>query len=166
MKAILIDPVKREVRAVEHDNSSYKNIAEAIHAELFTLVRINEVDSVFVDDEGRINGRGEVLGGFRLHGDNRRMYVDLAGYGLVLGSDEEGDAADTTLDAGDVRGRIEWLEGRWFAANPPPPMEIIPLPESLTPGAVADLLHAERVLAEGGESDEDAFYRNLLGPGS
>lgn len=139
MKAILIDPVKREVRAFEYDDSSYKNIAEAIHADLFTLVRINERDSVFVDDEGRINGRGEELGGFRLFGD--AGHVDLAGYGLVLGSDDEDDSADTTLSVQYVTEHVVWLEPQWFKANPPPPTQVVPM-------------------------DDNEFWAHLLGPSS
>lgn len=137
MKAILIDPVAREVRAFEYDNSSYKNIATAIHAELFTLVRLDEVNSVFVDDEGRINGRGKELGGFRIHGNGN--HVELAGYGLVLGSTDEGEAADTTLTVEHVASRIEWLDGQWFVDHPVPPMQVVPM-------------------------SDDEFWQHMLGP--
>lgn len=129
MRAILIDPVQHTINEVEHDASDYHNINKAIRAELFTTINLLEPgDAVFIDDEGRINGRGEGLGGFRLLGDpDESLSVPLAGYGLVLGSDDKGDTAPAKTNLDWLRAHVEWLDGAWFEANPPPPMQYMPL---------------------------------------
>lgn len=141
MKAILIDPVQRSISEIDYDDTDFHNIGRSIHAELFTVVQlVAEGDGVYVDDEGRINGNGERVGGFRLLGEpDRSLHFDLAGYGLVLGSDDEGASQSPKTTMAWLRDHLEWLDADWFKANPPPPMEF----------------HA---------MDDDEFYRHLLGP--
>ena len=50
MKAYLIDAQARTVTETDY-NGDYRHIHKLIGVETFTVVRINDYDSVFVDDE-------------------------------------------------------------------------------------------------------------------
>lgn len=94
MNAYLIDPFARTITTVEY-SGDYKQIYDLIGADCFDLARINrEGDAIFVDDEGLIRDTEQA---FFLHADYPNP---LAGKGLVLGSDSEGEsvAPHTTLD--------------------------------------------------------------------
>ena len=130
VRAILIDPVNRSINAITHDTSDYRNINTTIHADdCFTTVNLLQPgDAVYVGDSGRINGNGEKIGGFRLLGDpDKSLGYDLAGYGLVLGSNEEGFTEDAKTTVAWLLDHIEWREPQWFADNPAPPMQFVPL---------------------------------------
>ena len=51
MKAILIDVKTQEVKEVEHDDT-LQNIYNLVDCRTFDVVRIDDVNSIFVDDEG------------------------------------------------------------------------------------------------------------------
>ena len=51
MKAILIDVKTQEIKEVEHDNK-IQNIYDLIDCRAFDVVRIDDVNGIFVDDEG------------------------------------------------------------------------------------------------------------------
>ena len=101
MRAILINPIDHTVTEVEH-NGDYRQIYEFIDARLFDVARINEHgDGIYVDDEGLFNS----VDLFHLQG-----YPEpLAGKGLVLGCDEEGNSTAPTVTADWVRENITWL---------------------------------------------------------
>ena len=106
MKAILIDVKTQEIKEVEYDNT-LQNIYDLIDCRAFDLVRLNEVDgifnSIFVDDEGllKANLYFEYSGGGRV--------FQLAGNGLVLGIDDEGNSISPTLTVEDVEGKVNFL---------------------------------------------------------
>lgn len=77
--AFLIDPFTQTVNPVEYDGN-YKSIYDFIDAHTFDCARFNEHgDSVFIDDEGLINGQQQAF--FMVRGYPQ----PLAGKGLVLG---------------------------------------------------------------------------------
>ena len=102
MKAILIDVKTQEIKEVEHDNT-LQNIYDLIDCRAFDLVRIDDVNSIFVDDEGllKANLYFEYSGGSRV--------FQLAGNGLVLGVDDEGNSISPTLTVEDVEGKVNFL---------------------------------------------------------
>lgn len=69
------------------------------------FVRINpDGDVVMVDDEGRISGTFPKPG-FRLdHYD-----WDLAGPGIVIGTDAEGESTAPTVTLRELRERVSWV---------------------------------------------------------
>lgn len=90
MKAFLIDPSAQTITAVEYDGN-YKSITKMIEAQMFTTVQINEEeDTIYLDDEG-LFVEGQSF--FMIAG-----YPEpLAGKGLVLGTDAEGDSDEPVI---------------------------------------------------------------------
>ena len=101
MKAYLIDPFLESISQVEYDGH-YRSIYDLIQAPLFTRLRLDDHDVIYLDDEGlyRENQRYFLLQGYN---------QPLAGRGLVVGIDEEGgdDIPEASLD--DLRSRISWV---------------------------------------------------------
>lgn len=94
MNAYLIDPFARTITQVEY-SGDYKQIYDLIDADCYDCARINrEGDAIFVDDEGLIREKAQ---SFFLHEDYPNP---LAGKGLVLGCDAQGEsvAPHTTLE--------------------------------------------------------------------
>lgn len=95
MKAYLIDPFAKNVTEVNYDGN-YKNIYKLISSETnpvstFTCVNVNEAeDTVFVDDEGLLGDMNSQQF-FTLNG------YPLAGKGLVLGTNEDGDSVEPSI---------------------------------------------------------------------
>jgi hypothetical protein len=104
MQAVLIDPYKEEITNVEY-NGDYKQIYEHIKADCFTLVRLHDNDDVFVDDEGLL----------RVTKDTKFFMFNeypqpLAGYGLILGNDEEGESIAAHHTAEFYRPKVQFLD--------------------------------------------------------
>ncbi len=112
MRAYLINTPERRVEEYEYDNSTYKNIARAIRCDIITAVRINDQDdSIYVDDEGLINGNPH--GWFMFEGYPQ----PLRGLGLVLGLDDEGESVSPKCSLEWLRQRIKFIDDS--ALNPP-----------------------------------------------
>ncbi|CAB4195373.1 hypothetical protein UFOVP1298_15 [uncultured Caudovirales phage] len=91
-KAILINPFDQTVTEVEY-NGDFHHIYELIECDTYDVARINENgDGIFVDDDGLF--KQDQM--FFQHED---YPSPLAGRGLVLGCDEEGESVvpDTSL---------------------------------------------------------------------
>lgn len=103
MRAFLIDPEAKTVNEVLFDGD-YHQIYTLIGAECFDVCRLPDNDGIFVDDEGLVNGKPQ---SFFMHIDAMQP---LAGKGLVLGCDEQGNTVEpkTTLDH--LRRSVVWLE--------------------------------------------------------
>jgi hypothetical protein len=104
MRAILIDPQNEAVTEVEYDGD-YKSICKLIDAELFDCVRLGDgaENTIYVDDEGLLNGKRNTVGMFRVEGGNPAY---LAGKGLILATDSEGESIGTELTLEEVRGWV------------------------------------------------------------
>ena len=103
MKAILIDVHTQSVTEVEHDNT-LDNIYELLNCRTFDVVRIDEVDSIYVDDEGLFVD-DQLF--FEYGGDAQS--VRLAGNGLILGVDDEGNSISPQTTVEEVEGRVGFL---------------------------------------------------------
>jgi hypothetical protein len=110
MKAVLIDPYKEEVTDVTY-NGDYKQIYEHIKVDCFALVRLSDDDDVFVDDEGLLKLKPSTK--FFALPDYPQP---LAGYGLILGNDNEGESISAHHDAAFYRERVKFMTMRQFAA--------------------------------------------------
>ena len=103
MKAYLIDPFTQSITEVEY-SGDYKQIYSLIDADLFTCADINEFgDTVFVDDEGLINGKPQE---FFLVAD---YPTPLAGKGLVLGTNQEGESVEPSITIDQLRANVDWI---------------------------------------------------------
>lgn len=99
MRAYLIDPGAKEVTEVDY-NGDYRHIYEHIDATLFDAVPINKFgDVVYVDDEGLL---GKRLPLFTL----RTYHQELAGKGLVLGTNGEGGSVPPHISLDDLRDMV------------------------------------------------------------
>jgi hypothetical protein len=100
-KAYLIDPVTRTVEEVTYADN-FTHIYSLIDCDTFTCLTFNEHnDTVFVDDEGLFKPDQHF---FKLKG-----YPDpLAGKGLVLGTDEEGESVSPTISLEEFRKLISF----------------------------------------------------------
>jgi hypothetical protein len=108
--AVLIDPYKEEVTDVTY-NGDYKQIYDHIRVDCFTLVRLADDDDVFVDDEGLL----------KLDSSTKFFALPdypqpLAGYGLILGNDSEGESISAHHDAAFYRERVKFMDIQQFAA--------------------------------------------------
>lgn len=100
MQAILIDPYKQTIEVVDY-SGDWRDIKALLGCELFTTVYIDDVDSIYVDDEGLYVEDQKF---FKLQGYGQ----PLAGRGLVLGTDEEGDSTDCVSTLEQIQDMVEW----------------------------------------------------------
>ena len=103
MKAILIDVYEKEIREVDYDGTLdfiYFNLA----CRTFDVVRVDDVNSIFIDDEGLLR-QNQLY--FEYSGSNG--IFQLAGNGLILGVDDEGNSISPTLTIEDVKGKVSFL---------------------------------------------------------
>jgi len=102
MRAILIDPFTQTIEEVDY-SGDYKDIYGLIQCDLFTTVYLPNTsdDTLFVDDEG-------------LYVENQRFFkIDgfhqpLAGCGLLLGTDKEGESTDCMSTVEEVKAIVTW----------------------------------------------------------
>jgi hypothetical protein len=102
MKAILINPFAKTVIEIEHDGSDYRNIYSAIDCACFTVIRISRTEVIFVDDEGLIVDKPQAFFSFKGYPQ------PIAGRGLILGEDGEGECAATKLTLDEVKARVSF----------------------------------------------------------
>ena len=99
MKAYLIDPFEKSINEVEY-SGDYQDIYKLINADLFDVVYMDDGIGVFVDDEG-------------LFKDNQAFfqvgYAMLAGRGLVLGTDDEGESISPKISLKDLAKKIKFM---------------------------------------------------------
>ena len=101
MRAYLIDPEHKSVSEVDY-NGDYRNIYEHIKADCFDAAGFNNKgDAVFVDDEGLLHDP-EFF--FRIEGNPN----PLAGRGLVLGTDAEGESISPTVTLDWLRSNVSF----------------------------------------------------------
>jgi hypothetical protein len=94
MKAYLINPFEKSITEVEH-NGDYKQIYTFIDCDTFDVVRMDDGDGIYVDDEGLLKSGQQFFALPSLRPD-----AAFAGKGLVLGCDDQGDSTSPkiTLD--------------------------------------------------------------------
>ena len=102
MKSILIDVKKQEVKEVEHDDT-LASIYKHVDCGTFDVVRIDRVNSIYIDDEGLFVEDQQFF-----NYEGTKDTVTLAGNGLVLGVDDEGDTIESTLTLEEVKSSVVW----------------------------------------------------------
>lgn len=92
-KGYLIDPEAKKITHVRHDTKDYRQIYDIIdcHPSPFTVVHLDDHDVIFVDDEGLLK--------------NPRYFFNIKGYpqpiagkGLVLGGDSQGETVSANIE--------------------------------------------------------------------
>ena len=99
MRAILVNPFDQTIKEAVF-TGDYHEIYSLIDCQLFDIVRLSDVDDLYVDDEGLLKNENRY---FSWNGKN------FAGKGLILSHDEEGETIATTYDLQEVINRVEWL---------------------------------------------------------
>ena len=107
MRGILIDPKTRTITETDAYNGDYRSIYPIIGCDRFDIVHINASETVYVDDEGLINGNAAMNGFFYLIGDHPTA---LAGKGLILGADDEGGTVPSRLALDEVKAMVRFGE--------------------------------------------------------
>lgn len=98
MKAILINPFEQSVTEVDY-SGDYNQIYEFIEAQMFDVARISHDDGIFVDDEGLLNSPTH----FFEHSD---YHSPLAGKGLIVGCNSEGESVDCKTTVDEVKAKV------------------------------------------------------------
>lgn len=100
MNAYLINPFERKIMQVEH-NGDYKEIYKLIEASTFDIARLPSGDGIYIDDDGLFKEDQQ----FFLH---KGYGQPLAGMGLVLGSDEEGNSTSPSITMAALAHQVEF----------------------------------------------------------
>lgn len=107
MKAIVINPQNHTITEAEY-NGNYAEVYNLLSFEdqtvdCFDIVKIDESETIFVDDEGLINSNGARHGFFYVKGEYPVM---LAGKGVILGADQDGVSVGTELSIDQVKDMV------------------------------------------------------------
>lgn len=105
MKAFLIDPVKRTIEEVEHNNS-LESIYQLIDARVFQIVPLDGSENVvYVDEEGLFK-EGQSF--FLL----RDFPQPLAGKGLVMAHDQGGETVSPSIALKNLKELVRFLDAK------------------------------------------------------
>ena len=105
MKAFRIDPINKKITEVKYDGN-YKQIYDYIDARTFDVATLYENgDGVYIDDEGLFVENQH----FWIH---KNFPTPLAGIGLLLGLDEEGDSTTPKTTIEKLTGDVKWVGDR------------------------------------------------------
>lgn len=120
MKAIFIDVKKETVERIELPDNSHARMTR-IYALLgcryVDAVRLDTAnDAVFVDDEGLLGDMSQQRF-FWLEG----THAPLAGFGIILGADYEGETVAPTITLEEVQSRLHFV--RYRPAQEPHPAD-------------------------------------------
>lgn len=102
LRGFLIDPEAKTIKQVVH-NGDYKQIYEFTGCDCFTVVQIDDVNCVYVDDNSLLDSPRYffVLKGYP---------QPLAGKGLVLGVDREGETIGSNFELEELQPLVSFTE--------------------------------------------------------
>ena len=105
MKAFRIDPINQSITEVKY-NGDYKQIYTHIDAKTFDHATLYENgDGAYIDDEGLFVKNQY----FWIH---KNYPTPLAGIGLLLGSNEEGDSTTPKTTIEELKRDVKWVGDR------------------------------------------------------
>lgn len=108
MRAYLILPESKTIEMVNH-SGDYKQIYDFINARKFDMVNLYENgDGAYIDDEGlipKMHKGKKVEQHFWIH---RNYPTPLAGTGLILGCDDEGETVAASCTIEQLRDDVKW----------------------------------------------------------
>lgn len=110
MRAIFIEAAEQRITELDfgegvRKRELYKVIQEKLGVRCFTVINIDDGDTLYIDDEGLLKDP-EFFFTFGSYPQ------PLAGNGLILGVDEEGDDTDATLPLDKAVAAITFLRGK------------------------------------------------------
>lgn len=101
MKAILINPFDQTVTEVDY-SGDFRDIYKLIDAQAFDVARISRMDGIFVDDEGLLNAPTHFF-------EHSEYPSPLAGKGLIVGCDDEGESQSCKTTIEEVKANVRFL---------------------------------------------------------
>ena len=101
MRGILINPFDQTVTEVDY-SGDFRDIYKLIDAQCFDCARISRNDGIFVDDEGLLNGTTHFF-------EHSEYPNPLAGKGLIVGCDEEGESQSCKTTIEEVKANVRFL---------------------------------------------------------
>ena len=112
MMSIIINPIDETIREVWHDkdkeSSRLKWIKDTLGVHTITGIRLDKDNHyMYVDDEGML-----LTMNYFFRYTNNAFYVEpvlIAGKGLVVSTDENGDDNSPDLTMGEIRTRVKFL---------------------------------------------------------
>jgi hypothetical protein len=120
MRAIVIDSVNQVIREDEY-NGNYKDIYRLGGFDLMTAIELGNGETLFIDDEGLLH---DVTDYFILHGPDYSYPQPLAGNGVILGCDDEGESIATKLSIEALNRNVQFAKLRCVGFTPPTEQEI------------------------------------------
>jgi hypothetical protein len=103
MKALLIDSKNRTVKQIEI-GEHYTEISKAIGCDVFSAPHIMQNnDTLYCDDEGLLKNPEHF---FLLDGYPQ----PLAGNGLILGCDDEGESIDVSMNLVELSSKVTFMD--------------------------------------------------------
>ena len=98
MRGILINPFDETIKEV-NISGNIEDIYLLTECRTFDIVALSDKDDLYVDDEGLLY-------------DNRYFTIygkAIAGRGLIMAHDDEGNSISTTLSLQEIKDVVEWL---------------------------------------------------------
>lgn len=105
LRAFLIDPEARQIREVTHDGTLAATLA-LLEVRTIDARRIDRNAVVYVDDEGLATLDHAPIAGFSIAVPGEASAPVLAGRGLVMGTQGEGDDADAPFTLAELTQRV------------------------------------------------------------
>lgn len=103
MRAILIDPFSKSITEVDH-SGDYKQIYQFLQiSSPFTSIRLAPREVLFIDDEGLLKDQAHQKF-FKISA----IAQPLAGRGLILGFNAEGESVGTNLTLSQIKANVGW----------------------------------------------------------
>lgn len=116
-RGILIDTKNRTITEVDivrnEEGSQLPSIYGHLNCSTFEMVQYNDVNDVYVDEEGLLNVTDETTF-FKM----KNYPQPIAGNGLIMGFDEEtGENGDTNLTIEEVKERVTFMSAHEVAMS-------------------------------------------------
>ena len=112
MQAILINPFDKTIEEVDY-SGDWRDISSLLECDIFTTAYFDDTDdSVYVDDEG-------------LYVEDQAFFTigdypqPLAGRGLILGCNDEGDSVDCETTLEEAKAMVTFLGNNPMAVPEP-----------------------------------------------
>lgn len=103
-KAIVIDAKNKEIREIETSEFGLNFLYKTIGCDLVELVDIGNNQDLWVDEEGLL--RADPSNFFIYNG----FPQPLAGTGVILGHDDNGDSTETKLTLDEVKAKVRFVD--------------------------------------------------------
>lgn len=102
MQVIKIDPYNKEVFSLDCDKVDLEYIYEQVNCECFCIVRIDENNDLILDDNGLLKPNSY----FQIDGYGGT----LAGYGLVVAHDDEGETVESSYSPQEIQQKVSFVD--------------------------------------------------------